>query len=58
MKSARTTKPFLVGLTLIDEMEVDIRVDEVDERTAKVYGEFSSEQPTSETLKSIMESEI
>jgi hypothetical protein len=58
MESARTMKPFLVGLTLVEEMETDIRVDEVDERTAKVYEEFSSEQPTSETLKRIMESEI
>jgi hypothetical protein len=59
MESARTTKPFLlVGLTLIDEMEADIHVNEVDERTAKICDEFSSEQPTSETLKRIMESEI
>ena len=58
MESARTMKPYLVGLTLIDEMEADFRVDEVDERTAKVYDEFSSEQPTSETLKRIMESKI
>jgi hypothetical protein len=33
-------------------------VDEVDERTAKVYNEFSSGQCTSETLKRIMESEV
>jgi hypothetical protein len=58
MEMARTMKPFLVGLTLLDEMEADIRVDEVDESTAKVYDEFSSEQPTSETLKRIMESQI
>ncbi len=51
-------KPFLAGLTLIEEMETDICVDEVDERTAKVYNEFSSGQRTSETLKRIMESEI
>ncbi len=44
-------KPFLAGLTLIEEMETDICVDEVDERTAKVYNEFSSGQRTSETLK-------
>jgi hypothetical protein len=58
MESARTMKPFLAGLTLIEEMETDIRVDEVDERTAKVYNEFSSGQRTSETLKRIMESEV
>jgi hypothetical protein len=58
MESARTMKPYLVGLTLIDEMEADICVDEVDEHTAKVYDEFSSEQPTSKTLKKIMESKI
>jgi hypothetical protein len=58
MERARTMKPFLVGLTLPDEMETDIRVGEVvDERTSKVYDEFSSsEQPTSVTLKRIMES--
>jgi hypothetical protein len=59
MKNVRTMKPFLAGLTLIEEMEADMRVDEVDERTtAKVYNEFSSGQRTSETLKKIMESEI
>jgi hypothetical protein len=58
MESARTMKPFLAGLTLIEEMEADIRVDEVDERTAKVYNEFSSGQRTSETLKRIMESKV
>jgi hypothetical protein len=33
-------------------------VDKVDERTAKVYNEFSSGQRTSETLQRIMESEV
>jgi hypothetical protein len=59
MESVRTMKPFLAGLTLIEEMEADIRVDEVDELTAKLYNEFStSGQRTSETLKRIMESEV
>jgi hypothetical protein len=58
MERVRTTKPFLVGLTLLEEMETDICVDEEDERTLKVYDELSSEQPTSITLKRIMESEI
>jgi hypothetical protein len=59
MESARTMKPFLADLTLIEEMEADIgRVDEVDERTAKVYNEFSSGQRTSKTLQRIMESGI
>jgi hypothetical protein len=42
MESARTMQPFLVSLTLIEEMEADIYVDEVDKRTAKVYNEFNS----------------
>jgi hypothetical protein len=58
MESARTMKPFLTGLTIIEEMEADIRVDEVDEHTAKVYNEFSCGQRTSETLKRIMASEV
>jgi hypothetical protein len=53
MESARNMEPFLLGLMLIEEMEADICVDEVDERTAKVYNEFSSGQRTSETLKRI-----
>jgi hypothetical protein len=57
MESARTLKPFLVGLTLIEEMEADIPVDEVDKRTAKVYYELSSGQRTSKTLKRIMDLE-
>jgi hypothetical protein len=40
MKIVRTMKPFLVGLTLIDEMGVNICVDEVDKHTAKVYNGF------------------
>ena len=58
MENARTVKPFLVGSTLQEEMEQDIRVEELDERTCVVHDGFSKAQPTSTTLKSIMESEI
>jgi hypothetical protein len=58
MERARTKKPYLVGLTLLEEMEMDICVEEVDERTLKVYSDFSSEQPTSITLKRIIKSKI
>jgi hypothetical protein len=57
MDKARTMKPFLVGLMLQEEMETDIRVEEVDEQSLKVHDDFSSEQSTSITLKRIMESE-
>jgi hypothetical protein len=47
-----------VGLTLLDEMDTDIHVNKVDKRTLKVKDEFRTEQPTSITLKGIMESKI
>jgi hypothetical protein len=48
-----------VGFTLLDEMEIDyICIHEVDKHTCEVHNKFSKEQPTSTSLKEIMESEI
>jgi hypothetical protein len=47
-------KPFLLGLTLLEELETDIRADEVDEHTCEVHDKFSREQTTRILLKEIM----
>jgi hypothetical protein len=58
MEHVRTVEPFLLGLTFLDKMEVDSQVDEVEERICEIEGGFSKNQPSSTSLKEIMESKI
>jgi hypothetical protein len=57
MGNARTLESFLVGLTLLDDMEMDVCVDKVDEHLCEVHNAFSTDQATSRSLKETMELE-
>ena len=55
---ARKTHPYLLGLTIEEELDKDILIPMVDESRYLIHDGFTSEEPTNPSLATMMEQEI
>jgi hypothetical protein len=55
---ARTSHPFLLGRTIEEERDDDIQIPVVDKSTYPIHEGFTSEEPTNESLATMMEHKI